>query len=346
MGITGSKSASLQPQIIEEKEKKEEESTINGWKQLKSLNCNQSNTVHINDKEFVVATRSGGIYKYSIKKNAWKLLTTYPAKFQCIGAISFDHQTKILYVYGWKSIAEIKIDENDATFCTHKTYHHVGQGGGLLFINSTYVRTLNIFGGMFSNQHSTINIFGGYKKKYEIWSTLSSNIHHGIIFLSSQNTILLLGGYSNYKPVGKTDEIWSHKIGSTKWEKLSVHLPEKNMNFGCVVTKKEKYIIILGGNINDTDIYYMNLKTKEFKKSTIKCPSYGGKCSAIIVSNIKKENELLLCGYIKCFCNKNDNESPKELIKLILMFYEIQYIHYNSSHNHSKICVDDIINCS
>ena len=119
-------------------------------------------------------------------------------------------------------------------------------------------------------------------------------------------------------------------------------------NFGCVSTKNDRYVILLGGYGNDQSIYIYDVKHNVFKKSKIKCQQRG-EFNALITNDMDRNN-LLTFGYINN-CYKLDNFSnvqllPLYLIKIVAKYAFNQQIYLMSIHNGSrfKFNVDHILN--
>ena len=75
---------------------------------------------------------------------------------------------------------------------------------------------------------------------------------------------------------------------------LDIKLPANMISFGHIITKEQKYIIIMGGACNNQEsdkIQIFNLKSMKFIQSKIRL-SFEGECGSVIMEN-KQENDLL-----------------------------------------------------
>ena len=124
----------------------------------------------------------------------------------------------------------------------------------------------------------------------------------GLIYIKRRRELLLFGGYQ-FRGLNNAhlalDMIYRYSGANKSWEKLDVKLPQKMYNFGNVMTKCQRFIIILGGNGGDftknliyDKIFILESETMKISESKIKLP-FGGGCRAVIMEN-KNENELLL----------------------------------------------------
>ena len=116
------------------------------------------------------------------------------------------------------------------------------------------------------------------------------------------------------------------------------------------MTKCQRFIIILGGNDRDfanatfyDRIFVLESHTMKLSESKIKLPFRGG-CKAVIMEN-KKENDLLVHGFIKEQMNIYNMNIPFALISSICVWHLTEYIHIIHSEigNHWRINVDKII---
>ena len=183
-----------------------------------------------------------------------------------------------------------------------------------------------------------------------------------IIHLKSRGSILAFGGCEYLG--GYDHSMYEYDIKQNIWFKLGIERPiELGSCYDIVVTRDERYIICLGGLkqeedyniiVND-DIWVVDTNTIDdhesgvFRRSKMRLPQ-PGKCKAVIVNN-RYDDELLVFGY---FRNNHDyKDFPEELVRLMVEWMSIEYIHVfmrNAESNkrerdylHWKISVDLII---
>ena len=185
--------------------------------------------------------------------------------------------------------------------------------------------------------------------------TFSGFKKFGLIYSSKRKELLLFGGKHNEQP--PLDMIYRYSLLTRNWVKLDHKLPRKMYGFGCVMTKCQRYIIILGeehevrsGRYHDywlrQEIFIFEPATMQFIKSKIKLP-FGSGCKAIIMDD-KHKNDLLVHGFVKKSINKYNMNIPFALISLIGVWHSMEYIHVIEACNsknprHWKINVDEII---
>merc|ERR1712032_240378 len=152
---------------------------------------------------------------------------------------------------------------------------------------------------------------------------------------------------------GKDDKIREYDIKKDEWIVLDAIMPLKSCNlFGYIITRNDQYLIIFGGNdemINGYDtIYIMDINTKSFALSNLKCP-VSGQFRAFLVDNYSM-TDIIVDGYLRrCWQSdifKNVGSLPNELINLIYNFYSQEFVHLMQigKGNHWKILLNDILN--
>ena len=69
----------------------------------------------------------------------------------------------------------------------------------------------------------------------------------GLVRVRRTKELLLFGGLT---PSQRQDHDMIHKysLSTAKWEKLNIKLPQKMHGFGCVITKCQRYVIMMGGS--------------------------------------------------------------------------------------------------
>ena len=123
-------------------------------------------------------------------------------------------------------------------------------------------------------------------------------------------------------------------------------------NMGCDVTRDDRYILIAGGidtppprlrQIEYNDIFVLDLNTMEFKESGIKLPFEGGNCHTLIMEN-KKENDLLVHGFVRDISKKCNLNISFALKTGIAVFHPREYVHIlDRNGSHWKINLEEIL---
>ena len=173
-----------------------------------------------------------------------------------------------------------------------------------------------------------------------------------MVHVSSQNKLLLLGGYDrDYEDVIDTVRVYS--TTKNEWKQLlndngdTIKLPLALSGFGCILTRDERYIVILGGTSGgiggeEVTIYYLDLWSMEWTKSLVECP-INNEFICVLTDNddvhifprfardskhghwkiglkviIPEYGFDLICGYVRLSCNVHFSV---DLIKLIQKWY-------------------------
>ena len=165
----------------------------------------------------------------------------------------------------------------------------------------------------------------------------------GLIYISNQRELLLLGGYKHDYDYSKfrLDTIYKYSLTNRKWTELDIKLPYDLCDFGCVITKDQRHVIIMGGKATDDDghqymcmenIFILDVMKMTIGESKITLPF--NRCKAIIMEN-KIENELLVNGFIRKETDLGKMNIPIAIISLCAGFHVVEYIHilhYNGGH--------------
>ena len=154
------------------------------------------------------------------------------------------------------------------------------------------------------------------------------------IYLKSQEKALIFGGLKAW--IYYQDVVHCYDIEQNKWSQLDVKMPVSVHRFGCVKTKDEKYVILLGG-YHDSEtidtIQVLDIDKMKFGISKIKCPGQG---SFQAVNTMEEANETLITGYIRIILSEYEIIIPDDIINFIIELMKIENIHLmgdaNSSH--------------
>eukprot|EP01084_Bolivina_argentea_P161402 280970_1 len=322
------------------------------WIELSSYSqasWNSSQPIAINNTEFIRWSGSNRfkvpssmdvhIHKYNIENDTWDEFVKYPFSSTTHSMIAFDIDPQILYVYSSEGLEKINIKTNKSKRIENVT--EIGNGArSLIFDNQLHVigGTDNLYHLIWNNKQHKFDT--GHKFPFNTY-----NLQSGFVHIKSKNILLLLGGYDKHDAEYDLDSIYSYNIQQKKWILLPQKLPIPLSYFGCVLSKDDKYLIIMGGTSDDdfnqlNDIYVLNTNNMEFKKSKIDCPE---KSNYHAINMDNKENiELLIFGFVRSWWNLYP---PNELLMLISCFYATEYIHLMSTYgNHWKIELNTIVN--
>eukprot|EP01084_Bolivina_argentea_P111923 199636_1 len=338
------------------------------WIELESfpeLSWKCSEIIKINGNEFIQFTSYGDHYgyKYDIVKNKWfKLQLNIPKDITATNVTSaFDQKTQNLYIYfGNKSSFDQKAKIIKTNLKTNETnitnnVRNVGHSGRGIVLNDQF----HMIGGCSSSTEHLL--WDGNELKSQFDFSIGKSLHvsffyfsqPGIAHIPSKNSLLCIGGYS-----GKChDWIYLYNTKCKTWTKLSQRLPVPMWFCGCVVSRNQKYVILLGGDYTDT-IYVLDVATMKFRKSSIICPEKA--CVHAINMYDAEKDMLLTFGYIRNIFNLPQCNAmsfpPIYLINIISSYYSNEWIFVttivkaNLNHEskingrHWKIKLDDILN--
>ena len=306
-----------------------------------------------------------GILKYSSDSDTWQKYHTInqlPHEMfdDPIQPAAMDADTDTIYIVDEVgSMASIDIKDNRAEFQSWLTCstswnihlnidmnaHQIGSGAQGIIINNEF----HIIGGSDNGNHLKWN---QDTNKFEIATDniceeLKRGQYHGLVKLS-KNKILSMGGYDG---IFVTDKMLEYEVSNRKWRTLGLRMPVKRMGFGATSTLNGKYVLIFGGENNDSgfsDILVYDIENQVIGKSLIKTPwsrnpffnCQGFWKAVTIVDGLINE---LVFGFLRQKCHKLF--PPMDLVALISEFYRIEYIHLIESENgrHWRIPAYDLI---
>ena len=317
------------------------------WIELKKSNeyNYRARLVKKDGNTFMFATGKT-IHEYTRSKDEWKEIQ-YNDKSSGSHYLPMDYDpnTKKAFILNWPNKTITIFDMEQKKSEIYPTTSTIA-GSSIIRIGSTF----HVIGGCGSNGNSH-KIWNDAAHTFETIHTDQTFSEYaaglstfGLVFISKRKEILLLGGFNN-TTFKRMNEMYNFSIMTQKWTKLNVKLPKKINYFGHVITKDQRYIIILGGldtTIVCNEIFIFDLKTQKFIKSKIKLP-FSGFCNAIIMEN-KEENNLLVNGFVRKAMNRFNMNIPFALIKLITIRHSIEYVHVMSDYpkRHWEINVDKI----
>eukprot|EP01084_Bolivina_argentea_P250039 418784_1 len=282
-----------------------------------------------------------GIYKYNLSKQKWTQLKKFPKEIRLFQYADDSFTTiinenkNILYVVQFlkrypTQIRLIKLDLHNAklTINEPETDKIIKEQTAVMINNEFH---------FFSQGHIIWNAeTNEWKKQYPFrdWDVLECIVYNRTpIYIKSKHMIYIFGGnskklrfeqagcgYSTLNDVGTLDSIHTYSLKSKKMKKLNVKMPEKLSDFGIISCRKEKYILIFGGRVDDyfvensNRIYIFNVEKNTFVQSTITMP-FVGEVSAMLISSNDVVSKLLTDGFIRRSCKHI--VIPKDIVNII-----------------------------
>eukprot|EP01084_Bolivina_argentea_P092566 166521_1 len=353
-----------------------------------------SNIVAINNKEFIIL-HNKNIYKYDTYTNKWNIWIENVPNVNCTSCnISYDTRKK--YIYTTTDSGLNVIDTNSKPFETgtinteaprpcENTHSSLIVIDGICHVIGPQFNKFHCFWNNETNKIEVITAFTQpiidelfskhHNKKYikiEVDEQLSE---FGVVYASKTKHIYCLGGSRRGNQAETYHSILKYCIENNNWTELDVVLPHKEMEkFGCVITKDERYVIILGGSsgeqineewdaleyIDSQNIYVFDLYELKLSKSKVMMPFIIDwetfECAkdricimterylSILMENVL-ENSLLVHGFVKQSVELYYLNIPLGLINMICFYHTIEYIYVINSDDgsHWKINVDKII---
>ena len=312
--------------------------------------CDIKCVTKLNASQFLI-TDGSSLQSYNIKSDTWNPLDTTNKNQLSNIRVTSNTQTQSIVVAFSSLDTDMKIKIINMKDNSHKEYELAisswDQCEEIIDINSVIHIITDIAQhyvwsqGENENKSKRVHTFEEYRQGF---------IGFALLYMPRKQELLLLGGHECGLRQRTTNNIHKYSLSNGTWSNLSIKLPHKMRDFGCVITKDQRYIFILGGLTQESDmneIFVLDLTTMSVTKSEKTLP-FRGECKAIIMEN-KEENELLVDGYVKKEMTQNRLNIPYALIKLISIWYSTEYIHvFDNSHlvgRHWKMLIDEIINC-
>eukprot|EP01084_Bolivina_argentea_P301695 520542_1 len=184
----------------------------------------------------------------------------------------FDSERKILLIIDIKTMKVIK-----------KINHKIMTGyNPVMICDPNNEELIHIIGGMHGNKHYTFDIENG--RINTIHTFEYGLMGAGIVFIKSKKEFLLFH---------QKIPIHSYNLRSEKWRNTNIKMPtkEKAYNFGYVMTKNEKYVIIIAGanseaRQNSNNILIYDIINSKYVKCPIKLQeTESGMANAVITNN-------------------------------------------------------------
>ena len=283
--------------------------------------CHNSNIIKISDKEFICAAfkfresdRNLGLYKYNTISNEWTLISKYPSgdDDHRYYRICYDGTNNSIYLCGGRRQPMTNIDLNTMKIKAHEITQDIGLDPVVLMIQNE----CHVILGDESEHHYKWNAKS--KALDDIFEFSEENFNeglsdHGVIYIKSQNKLLLFGGTDEEECY---DDIWEYDMNS-KWSKLDdIKLPLAMSHFTWIMTRNEEYLIIFGGedifSERIKNIYILDLNDMIFYSSNIKLNWRWSSTKAI---SMHDENSIvLISGFIRIISKEYDMVIPSELV--------------------------------
>ena len=315
------------------------------WISLKKVMTSGSNLVKKDAANFMFIAKQT-IHTYNIKENNWvheKIKNNI--QDHCSTSISYNPKSKIMFIANAKLFTIFNMESKQIS-----QYPAIYEHGSIISIDNDECHSI---GGDEYYNSNTHKVWNNETKEWENIHTFKEYSNgfdsFGLIYVSKRKELLLFGGYDYASDVnGHIDTIWKYCIPKQSWIRLNVKLPQKMNSFGCVITKNQQYIIIMGGFGNGEyhdEIFIFDLKVMKIRESKTKLPfkRYFGK--AVIMEN-KEETDLCVHGFVRQAMNKYNINLPFALISLVGIWTLTEYIHIiqdGAWKEHWKINVDKII---
>ena len=286
------------------------------------------------------SSNNDGIYKYNAFKDAFDLFIKFDEtiSYNC-AAITYDSKTNKLYIFQSALsfyIIDINTESITAQICTIKSLsERVG------------IRSRAI-----SSNDGTIHLIGGSRNEYHvIWNQNTESIEangfpipwpiaaHGLFYLQSTRSLIVFGGRL-YENTGERIQMQlmkmlSYSICDKKWSEMESKLPCFFSDFGFTITNDERYILVVGGMINDersTNIYVFDIKDCKWYLSRIESPICAKKSRYIRAAII--DYEKLVHGYLR-----NEADLPRDIVELIVRCYGCEYLHLMDEYGDKHWCI-------
>ena len=322
----------------------------------------RSNSIAISKDEYVIAS-TDCVYKYNANSNVWTVCVEYPKglnAFTCHGTCSsaFDPNTQTLYIFNRESVLLTVRMDKARTLKLHKLYALRSEDAFNENVSTIFIEdTLHIIGGTHNNKHfifkPTLQRFKQVHAFKEYPNGFSS---HSAVYVRSQSKLLLFGGCADFNLL---DTIYSFCLLTFKWTKLRIRLPTELRNASCILSGNEKFILIIGGEVErngvskpNKEIYVMDVRTFHFRKSHLNLSAL---CKGEMVGCTSMDNtkfhEMVICAYLRLIWlslkRKNMRFMSVDCIRVILSYYGDGDIYIlNKEGAHRKVDLDDILYAS
>eukprot|EP01084_Bolivina_argentea_P034634 64122_1 len=310
------------------------------WTRLRNMNDDIISAVQTNDSIAILCCKS--IKYFNNRTKTWTDLSfnsntdeTWSISRSCRTKTTFDYKNKRMYIYQLRKqkihILDLELKTAITFSLPHRDIVNVMDDECVIANNEFHIIGDNGHH-VFNKSSVTLDI----KTKSEL---LKKVHYHTLVYLCSQKIIFLIA----------EDIILSYCTKTNIWSQLSIPLPNVLRLVSVVVTRDDKYIILLGGTARGSmcdSIYVLDVEKVKLFECSIKCPVSNVVQTAIL--NDYKMEELISFGFVRDNWKnkqyKNILFPPFYLIKLIQSYYWKDEIHLFWTMFHWKIRIDDVLN--
>ena len=345
------------------------------WIKLKDCSWAYISNIILHDRSLIMAPshfaghQHGGIRKYNQFKDEWEILVTYPNTTELKTSnhsIAIDSAKNRLYIYNKSSF--ITCDLKNKVFEQTRNAEDLScyyEPDPYIFMINSKIHILLNSKKLQKPQHliynekadlfETIHIFD-YKRKED---GTNGKFQYSLVYVPSKNKVLMFGGYAetkfNYSDGSTTyfgaDLIYEYNVENRKWKLLSVRMPEKVRRCRAILTRNEKYIILICqpaksnsktyGNIHILHLNAENEDGIKFSESKIKTPVPGGNNTYY---GCMTNDEIIVNGWIRKYEQNNHHKLPNDIKEMVWIWYG-EYVHLcrQDVGTHYKIDIHTII---
>ena len=230
------------------------------------------------NKEIIAISNTGNVCTFEIESQTWKKSVQIEG-IRSDFCIAFDKQCNELYIIGGIDAIHI-LHMKEWEVQKHQLSVKIGIRPAIRFMNGE----LHIIGGFQNGNHF---VWDDYKKTLKLLHCIQKSNRGlaggSLIHIPSQDKLLLIGGY-DYGDRTKTDTIRVYSTKDNEWKELLnengdvIKLPLGLSGFGCILTRDERYIVIIGVTSGTTggeeiNIHHLDLRTLKWETSMVGCCS-------------------------------------------------------------------------
>ena len=325
------------------------------WQKLKLIPDKEFGKPFITKQNELMVPLRDAILKYDMRQNQWNEYLKYPKSFNRMKT-EYDMKKEILYILQPTHLSAFDLNTNTISQlnCRLPYYTNAGHSALLsidanLYLFGVITKICNSFQNnvLYRNRATVLHIIFNTKiNNFTKIDTSIVNINYdplGAVHLQKSGSILLI----------TTSALYAYDIDRSKWN-LQKAIPNKLKlcndsnfpDFGYVISKNERYVILFSG-----DVWIIDLFAMKMKKSTVLCPKPEGSYHALIMDQ-DDEDEILTDGFIRDFWRKYQVKMvrffPDSLSKLVQCFFCSESIHLfecSGKMGHWKIRLNDILTC-
>eukprot|EP01084_Bolivina_argentea_P144955 254217_1 len=333
--------------------------TSNGWIKLVLPDEFATHLININEYGFILfsfGSSNLNAYKYNAFTNSFSQFISNKNTSICTHSIqiTFDNKQQIFYIreaYGMHdrtNIHSLDVNTNIFNKLQHNGAKMYASGGHFLFANN-HLHVIRNYDSHWigSIDNNTLHIVSKPTMQ-------SSRFSGAAIYISSRQSILLIGGFNEY---GLPCDVWIYSLKTQKWNKIN-NISFKRFQFGYVLSSNQRYIILFGGwkyvsetdqDVEVDDIVVLDMKDDnnwKLKQCEIKCPVFGT-CYGARTGGCDSNNQILVNGFVKkCFKLKEFLQlqlPPVYIINIINKYFSAEMIHCIEDKDHYGIYLKQIL---